>query len=240
MLCYYLSTGVRSGSVSWPEVFPDTDSGEFILHVRAKTGTRIEDTARLVDLVERSIRQTVPSSEMDNILDTIGLPYSSINFMYSRSGLTGAADADVMVSLNEKHHPTADYVRTLRDKLPQEFPGTTFYFLPADIVTQTLTFGLPAPIDIQIVGADTPANARVAEKMLNELRHVRGIADLRIQQQGDYPRLHINVDRAKALEAGYTEQDITDSALVSLSGRFQVTPMLYLNPKNGVQYNLVT
>jgi multidrug efflux pump subunit AcrB len=220
--------------------FPDTDSGQFILHVRAKTGTRIEETARLVDLVEGGIRQTIPSSEMDNILDTIGLPYSNINYIYNRSGLTGAADADVLVSLKEKHHPTADYVRTLRDKLPQEYPGATFYFLPADIITQTLNFGLPAPIDIQIDGADLASNARVADKMLKELSHVRGIADLRIQQQADYPKLHIDVDRTKALEAGYTEQDVADSVLVSLSGSFQVTPMFYLNPKNGVNYNLVT
>ena len=222
------------------DFFPDTDSGQFILHVRAKTGTRIEETARLVDLVEGSIRQTIPSSEMDNILDTIGLPYSNINYIYNRSGLTGAADADVLVSLRENHHRTADYVRTLRDKLPQKYPGATFYFLPADIVTQTLNFGLPAPIDIQIDGADITANAQVADKMLKELSHVRGIADLRIQQQDDYPKLHINVDRTKALDAGYTEQDVADSALVSLSGSFQVTPMFYLNPKNGVQYNLVT
>jgi multidrug efflux pump subunit AcrB len=222
------------------DFFPDTDSGQFILHVRAKTGTRIEETARLVDLVEGSIRQTIPSSEMDNVLDTIGLPYSNINYIYNRSGLTGAADADVLVSLKEKHHRTADYVRTLRDKLPQQYPGATFYFLPADIITQTLNFGLPAPIDIQIDGADIAANARVADKMLKELSHVRGIADLRIQQQADYPKLHIDVDRTKALEAGYTEQDVADSVLVSLSGSFQVTPMFYLNPKNGVNYNLVT
>jgi multidrug efflux pump subunit AcrB len=221
------------------DFFPDTDSGQFILHVRAKTGTRIEETARLVDLVEGSIRQTVPPAEMDNILDTIGLPYSNINYIYNRSGLTGAADADVLVSLKEKHHPTADYVRTLRDRLPQEFPGATFYFLPADIATQTLNFGLPAPIDIQIDGANITANASVADKMLKQLSHVRGIADLRIQQQADYPKLHINVDRTKALQAGYTEQGVADSALVSLSGSFQVQPMFYLNPKNGVNYNLV-
>src|SRR5580693_9178691 len=163
--------------------FPDTDSGQFILHVRAKTGTRIEDTARLVDLVEGSIRQRIPSAEMDNILDNIGLPYSNINYMYNRSGTTGAADADILVSLKEKHHPTADYVRTLRDRLPREYPGVTFYFLPADIATQTLNFGLPAPIDVQIEGADITANASVADKMLKQLSHVRGIADLRIQQQ---------------------------------------------------------
>jgi multidrug efflux pump subunit AcrB len=184
--------------------FPDTDSGQFILHVRAKTGTRIEETARLVDLVEGSIRQTIPSAEMDNIIDNIGLPYSNINYTYNHSGTTGAADADILVSLKEKHHPTADYVRTLRDKLPQQYPGATFSFLPADIATQTLNFGLPAPIDIQIDGADITANARVADKMLKELSHVRGIADLRIQQQADYPKLHIDVDRTKALQVGYT------------------------------------
>ena len=154
--------------------------------------------------------------------------------MYNRSGTTGAADADILVSLKEKHHPTADYVRTLRDRLPREFPGVTFYFLPADIVTQTLNFGLPAPIDIQIEGADVTANARVADKMLKELSHVRGIADLRIQQQADYPKLHVDVDRTKALQAGYTESDVANSMLVSLSGSFQVTPMFYLEPKNGV------
>jgi multidrug efflux pump subunit AcrB len=219
--------------------FPDTDSGQFILHVRAKTGTRIEETARLVDRVEGSIRQTIPSAEMDNILDNIGLPYSNINYMYNRSGTTGAADTDILVSLKEKHHPTADYVRTLRDKLPQEYPGVTFYFLPADIATQTLNFGLPAPIDIQIEGADVTANARVADKMLKELSHVRGIADLRIQQQADYPKLHIDVDRTKALQAGYTESDVAESMLVSLSGSFQVTPMFYLDPKSGVEYFLI-
>ena len=222
------------------DFFPDTDSGQFILHVRAKTGTRIEETARLADEVEGSIRQTIPSAEMDNILDNIGLPISNINYIYNRSGLTGAADADILVSLREKHHRTANYMRELRDKLPREFPGNTFYFLPADIVTQTLNFGLPAPIDIQIDGADLAGNQKVADKILGELKHVRGIADVRIQQQADYPKLHIDVDRTKALQAGYTERDVANSMLISLSGSFQVTPMFYLNPKNGVSYNLVT
>jgi multidrug efflux pump subunit AcrB len=222
------------------DFFPDTDSGQFILHVRAKTGTRIEETAHLADEVDGSIRKTVPPEEMDNILDNIGLPYSNINYIYSRSGLTGAADADILVSLKEKHHRTADYVRTLRDKLPREFPGVTFYFLPADIVTQTLNFGLPAPIDIQIDGADIAGNRRVADKMMTELSHVSGIADLRIQQQNDYPKFHIAADRTKAAQAGFTESDIANSVLISLSGSFQVTPMFYLNPKNGVSYNLVT
>jgi multidrug efflux pump subunit AcrB len=222
------------------DFFPETDSGQFILHVRGKTGTRIEETARLADEVEQSIRADIPAAEMDNILDNIGLPYSSINYIYNRSGLTGAADADILVSLREKHHPTASYVRMLRAQLPNQFPGTTFYFLPADIVTQTLNFGLPAPIDIQIDGADIVNNQRVADKMLNELRHVPGIVDARIQQRSDYPKFHINVDRTKALQAGYTERDVADSMLISLSGSFQVTPTFYLNPKNGVSYNLVT
>ena len=222
------------------DFFPDTDSGQFILHVRAKTGTRIEETARLADQVERSIRETIAPNEMDNILDNIGLPYSNINYIYNRSGLTGAADADILVSLKEKHHRTAGYVRTLRDKLPREYPGATFYFLPADIATQTLNFGLPAPIDIQIDGADVAGNRRVADKMLTELSHVRGIADLRIQQQSDYPKFHIAADRTKAAQGGFTERDIANSVLISLSGSFQVTPMFYLNPKNGVSYNLVT
>jgi multidrug efflux pump subunit AcrB len=222
------------------DFFPDTDSGQFILHVRAKTGTRIEETARVADLIEGRIRETIPSAEMDNILDNIGLPYSNINYIYNRSGLTGAADADILVSLKEKHHRTEDYVRTLRAKLPGEFPGITFYFLPADIVTQTLNFGLPAPIDVQIDGPDIAANQRVAEKMLSELSHVRGIADLRIQQQSDYPKFHIEADRTKAAQGGFTESDIANSVLISLSGSFQVTPEFYLNPKNGVNYNLVT
>src|SRR5215813_5525441 len=222
------------------DFFPDTDSGQFILHVRAKTGTRIEETARLADQVETSIRQAIPPAEMDNILDNIGLPISNINYIYNRSGLTGAADADILVSLKEKHHRTTDYVRNLRRELPREFPGATFYFLPADIVTQTLNFGLPAPIDIQIDGPDIAGNSRVADKMLNEISQVRGIADVRIQQQADYPKFHIAVDRTKAAQEGFTESDVANSMLVTLSGSFQVTPMFYLNPKNGVSYNLVT
>ena len=222
------------------DFFPDTDSGQFILHLRAKTGTRIEETARLCDLVESSIRSKIPQAEVDNILDNIGVPYSTINFSYSRSGLIGAGDADVMVSLKEKHHPTADYVRELRRRLPREFPGTTFYFLPADIVTQILNFGLPAPIDIQLDGRDIEGNRQVADRLLTQLSHVPGIADLRIQQKFDQPKLHITVDRTKAAQAGFTQRDIATSLLVSLSGSFQTTPTFFLNPQNGVNYNLVT
>jgi multidrug efflux pump subunit AcrB len=222
------------------DFFPSTDSGQFILHVRAKTGTRVEETARLVDQVEGGIRETIPAAEINNILDNIGLPFSGINYIYNNTGLTGEADGDVLVSLNQKHHPTADYVRTLRDRLPREFPGATFYFMPADIMSQTLNFGLPAPIDIQIEGPDVADNSRIADQMMTQLRHVRGLTDIRIQQQADYPKFHINVDRTRAAQAGFTERDIANSMLVTLSGSMQVSPMFYLNTKNGVSYALVT
>ena len=155
--------------------FPQTDNGSFLLHIRAKTGTRIEETARLCDLIEQSIRKTVPQDQMDNVLDNIGLPYSVLNTQHATSGLFGAGDADILVSLKEDHTPTANFVRTLRENLPKEFPGTTFYFLPSDIVTQILNFGLPAPIDIQIDGTDDAGNRDVANKMLDQLRHVPGL-----------------------------------------------------------------
>ena len=220
--------------------FPDTDSGQFSLHVRAKTGTRIEETARLVDLVENSIRRVIPAQEVDSILDNIGLPYSTINYMHNTSGLIGAADADILVSLKENHRPTAEYVRELRKSLVAEFPGNTFYFLPADIVTQILNFGLPAPIDIQIEGANIQNNRQVADKILNEIRQVPGIVDPRIQQNFDYPKFHVEVDRTKAAGGGFTQRDVATSLLVSLSGSFQTTPTFFLNWQNGVNYNLAT
>src|SRR5260221_8958002 len=177
---------------------------------------------------------------MDNILDNVGLPYSTINFMHSTSGLIGAGDADILVSLKEDRHPTADYVQRLREGLPREYPGTTFYFVPSDIVTQVLNFGLPAPIDIQIEGSDIEGNREVAARVLHEIEQVPGIADARIQQAFDYPEFDVAVDRTKAAQGGYTERDVANSMLNSLSGSFQITPMFFLNNKNGVSYNLVT
>ncbi len=222
------------------DFFPNTDSGQFILHLRAKTGTRIEETARLCDLVEDAIHRAIPAEEMDNILDNIGLPYSAINFMHSTSGLIGAADADILVSLKENHHPTSDYVRELREQLTSQFPEITFYFLPADIVTQILNFGLPAPIDIQVEGADLQGNRQAADQILNELRRVPGIVDARIQQNFDYPQFQVAVDRTKAAGGGFTQRDIASSLLVSLSGSFQTAPSFFLNWQNGVSYNLAT
>jgi multidrug efflux pump subunit AcrB len=221
------------------DFFPSSDSGQFILHLRAKSGTRIEETARLVDLVEKSIRRHLPALETDTILDNIGLPFSGINFMHATSGLIGAGDADIVVSLKANHHPTADYVRRLRTDLPREFPSTTFAFLPADMVTQILNFGLPAPIDIQIDGADIDRNREVANKMLGEIRQVSGIVDARIEQAFDYPTFKITVDRTKAAQSGHTEREVANNVLNSLSGSFQITPMFFLNYDNGVNYNLV-
>ena len=219
--------------------FPTVDSGQILMHVRAPTGTRIEETARLCDLVEQSIRQIIPAGEMDNIVDNIGLPYSGINMAYSNSGTIGPADADVLISLKEGHAPTADYVKELRTLLPQKFTGATFAFLPPDIVSQVLNFGLPAPIDVQVVGPDEKASYAYATDLLKRVRMVPGIADLRIQQAFDYPQLNVDVNRSLARIVGLTQQDVANSLLVTLSGSGQVKPNFWLNTKNGVSYPIV-
>ena len=219
--------------------FPASDNGSFTLHVRAKTGTRIEETARLCDEVEEAIRRTVPPAQMDNILDNIGLPYSTLNTQHATSGLFGAADADVLVSLKENHSPTENYVAALRKSLPREFPGTTFYFLPSDIVTQILNFGLPAPLDIQIDGPNDAGNRKVADQMMAEIRQVPGAVDVRLQEPDDYPVLDLTVDRTKAQQGGYTELDVGNSVLNILSGSTQLNPQFFLNARNGVVYPIV-
>jgi multidrug efflux pump subunit AcrB len=222
------------------DFFPTSDNGQFKLHLRTKTGTRIEETARLCDLVDAAIRRRIPKNELGTILDNIGLPYSGLNLSYSNTGQIGSADADILVSLNEKHRPTAEYVRKLRETLPKEFPGTTFYYLPADIVTQILNFGLPSPIDIQIVGNDVFASKKYADTILPQLKLVPGAVDLHVHQTFDQPKLHVQVDRTKAAESGFTQNDVARNLLTSLSGSFQTQPTFWLNPVNGVSYNLVT
>ncbi|HTX36959.1 MAG TPA: efflux RND transporter permease subunit [Bryobacteraceae bacterium] len=233
-----------SGFLLYPWVgqdfFPTSDTGQFKLHMRAKTGTRIEETARLCDLVEQSIRRQIPHDQLLNILDEIGLPYSSINTIYSNSAPVGTADADIMVALTEGHRPTEEFVRMLRATLPREFPGTDFYFLPDDIVSQILNFGLPAPIDVQVIGKNVEANRQLADHIMDQMRRIPGIADLRIQQTFDMPKLHIFTDRTKAAESGYTQNDVAQSLLIALSGSFQTQPTFWLNPQNGVSYNVVT
>jgi len=222
------------------DFFPAVDAGQFKLHLRARTGTRIEETARLADLVEQSIREQIPPKEITSIIDNIGLPYSGINLSYSNSAPIGPADADIMVSLSEGHRPTAQYVHDLRLRLPQEFPGATFSFLPADIVSQILNFGLPAPIDVQVVGYDLQANRAFADKLLERIQQVPGTVDLHVQQPFDQPYLHVNVDRTRAQQIGFTQRDVANNLLVSLSGSFQTTPEFWVNPKTGVSYSIAT
>jgi multidrug efflux pump subunit AcrB len=218
------------------DFFPSVDSGQFKIHVRARTGTRIEETAALCDHIDSTIRQQIPPGELVTIVDNIGLPYSGLNLSYSTSAPIGPADADIQVQLSENHHPTAAYVERLRSVLARQYPGVTFYALPVDIVTQILNFGLSAPIDLQIVGPDLYRNRALAERVLNEVRYVPGAADARIQQPFDYPNMTVNVDRSRAQAIGLTQQNVAQSLLVALSGSFQTTPSFYLDPRNGVSY----
>jgi len=219
--------------------FPTVDSGQILMHVRAPIGTRIEETARLCDLVEQAIRQIIPPEQLDNIVDNIGLPYSGINMAYNNTGTIGPGDADVLITLKGDHSPTADFVKELRTVLPQKFTGTTFAFLPPDIVSQILNFGLPAPIDVQVVGPDRDANYAYATDLLKRIRMVPGIADLRIQQAFDYPQINVEVDRSLASMVGLTQRDVANSLLITLSGSGQVRPNFWLNTKNGVSYPIV-
>jgi CzcA family heavy metal efflux pump len=220
------------------DFFPAVDTGEFKLHLRAPTGTRIEETAALCDHVEDSIRKQIPQGEVRSIIDNIGLPYSGINLSYSNSAPVGPGDADILVALTKDHRPTAEYQHDIRLKLNEEFPGVTFYFLPADIVSQILNFGLPAPIDVQVVGTNLQGNRQFADNLLNQLKFVPGIVDLRIQQTFDQPKLHIDVDRTKAQQIGFTARDVAQNVLISLSGSFQTSPTYWLDTKTGVSYSI--
>jgi multidrug efflux pump subunit AcrB len=220
------------------DFFPSVDAGTFRLHVRAHTGTRLEETAVLIDHVEESIRREIPAKELQGLIDNLGIPISGINLSYNDSGTAGPADADIMVSLNTDHRPTADYIRNLRLALNRDFPGVTFYFLPADIVSQTINFGLPAPYDIQVLGRDLAGNQKVAAGIAEKLRHVSGAVDVRVQQPGDLQRLEFAIDRTKASELGLSERDVASSVLLSLSGSGQVQPAYWLDSSIGVQYLL--
>jgi multidrug efflux pump subunit AcrB len=222
------------------DFFPSTDAGRFNLHMRTKTATRIEESARTSAAVEAAIRRIVPPTEIASLINNIGLPYSSINMSYSTSAPIGTMDTDILVTLTEEHHPTDDYIRELRERLPREFPGVLFYFTPADIVTQILNFGLPAPIDIQIASQDSEASRVFATNLLAQLKSVPGTADLRVHQPFDQPKIHINVDRTKAAESGFTQLDVANSALISLSGSSQTQPEFWLDPRNGVSYSVTT
>jgi multidrug efflux pump subunit AcrB len=244
----WLAVGVLSAAaasfllVLWigQDFFPKVDSGQFTLHLRAPTGTRIEETARLCDHVESSIREEIPPQEVTSIIDNIGLPYSGVNLVYSNSAPIGTSDADIMVALSESHHPTAEYVRRLRLKLAHEYPGVTFYVLPSDMVSQILNFGLPAPINVQVVGNDLYANRRFAEGLMRKLKYIPGAVDLRIQEPFNLPRLQVDIDRTRTAQVGFTTSNVASDLLVSLSGSFQTAPTFWLDPRTGVSYSVTT
>ncbi|MGH9738682.1 MAG: efflux RND transporter permease subunit [Candidatus Acidiferrales bacterium] len=220
------------------DFFPSVDSGQFKIHLRAHTGTRIEETAALCDHVEDTIRSVIPRSQLVTILDNIGLPYSSLNMSYSTSAPIGPSDADIQVQLTPKHQPTEEYVQKLRRVLARDYPGVEFYELPVDIVTQILDFGTPSPIDVQVTGPDLYDNRALAERMLNQIRYQPGVVDARIQQPFNYPDWTVDVDRTRAAEVGLTQQNVAQSLLVALSGSFQTSPQFFLDPKNGVSYSI--
>jgi multidrug efflux pump subunit AcrB len=222
------------------DFFPTVDTGEIRLHLRAQTGTRIEETARLTENVEQRIRTVIPKDQLSTMLDNIGLPVSGINLTYDSSAPIGSADADILVTLTPKHAPTSRYVQDLRARLGADFPGVTFAFLPADIIGQIVNFGLPSPIDIQIVGNDVAANRTLAQSLVQRLHDVQGLVDTRIQQPDDAPSINIDVDRTRAIQAGFQQHDIAQNLLIALSGSSQTSPNFWLNPKNGVSYQLAT
>jgi multidrug efflux pump subunit AcrB len=219
--------------------FPSVDGGQILMHVRAQPGTRIEETARLCDEVETAVRKVIPPAELGNIVDNIGLPVSGISMAYNNTGTIGPEDADVLISLNENHRPTAAYVAELRRRLPRQFPGATFAFLPADITTQVVNFGLPAPIDLQVIGPNQEDDYRYAQTLLRELLHVSGLVDLRIQQVYNYPAINIDVSRTLAQQVGLTQKEVASNLLTELAGSGQTNPSFWLNPKNGVSYPVV-
>jgi multidrug efflux pump subunit AcrB len=218
------------------DFFPTVDGGQIKLHIRAPTGTRLEQTTSLTDRIGSAIHGIVPSSELDGIVSNIGQSVSGINMAYNNSGTIGVADADILISLKPNHAPTDGYIKTMREQLPQQFPGTSFAFLPADIVSQVLNFGVPAPIDLQVAGSDLAADRTYANSLLAKVRQIPGIADARIQQAFQQPTLNVNVDRSLTSLAGLTEKDVATAMLTTLSGSSQSAPTYWLNPSNGVSY----
>ncbi len=230
------------GLVRWvgEDFFPTVDSGQFKLHLRAPTGTRIEETAALCDHVQDTIRRVIPGNEIVSVIDNIGLPYSGINIAYTNSAPIGSSDADILVALTPNHQPTERYIHDLRRRLVAEYPGVQFSFIAADIVTQILNFGLPAPIDVQVVGRDLEANRHFAAALVTRLAQIPGMVDLRVHQTFNQPLLHLDVDRTRAADTGFTQRDVANNLLISLSGSAQTTPTFWLNPATGVSYFIAT
>jgi multidrug efflux pump subunit AcrB len=219
--------------------FPTVDTGQILMHARLPAGTRVEESAREFALIQNAIRAAIPPHELSTLVDNVGMPISGINLSYNNTGVTGTQDGDVQIKLAEEHRPTAEYVRTLREKLPRLFPNATFSFLPADIISQILNFGSPAPINVQIAGNDMNANFRYADLLLRKLKHIPGVADARIQQSAATPTFNIDVDRTRAQYVGLTERDVTNSLVVDLAGSSQVAPTYWLDTKTNVSYSIV-
>ena len=221
------------------DFFPSVDGGRILMHVRAHVGTRVEESARLFAEIEKVVRHTIPPDQLETLVDNIGFPVSGINMTYNNTGTIGSQDGEIQIGLSEDHRPTAEYVRKLREELPARFPGTTFSFLPADIISQILNFGAPAPIEVQIRGPRLDENFAYAQSLLRRLRHVPGLVDARIQQSLSAPGFNVDVDRTRAQYVGITERDVTNSLVVDLAGSDQVQPTFWLNPENGVNYSIV-
>jgi multidrug efflux pump subunit AcrB len=220
------------------DFFPSVDAGNIRLHMRAPTGTRIEETARLADDVEKVIRQVVPANELATILDNLGLPYSGINLSYSNAGTIGTLDGEIQVALTPEHEPTLKYIDKLRALLPQQFPGVEFFFQPADIVTQILNFGMPAAIDVQITGTNQRENFAAASTLMKQIRLIPGTVDTHILQKFDEPTIHLQMDRTRLQQLNLSANNVAQNLLISLSGSSQVSPGFWLNEQNGVEYNL--
>ena len=221
------------------DFFPSVDSGQILIHARLQVGTRVEESAEKFSHIQAAIRSIIPPDELDTLVDNVGMPISGINLSYNNTGVMGSQDGDIQIKLTETHKPTADYVRLLREQLPRRFPGVTFAFLPADIISQILNFGAPAPIDLQVSGANQAANFDYANLLLRRMRHIPGVADARIQQSPDDPILNVDVDRSRAQYLGLSERDIVNSLTVNLAGSGQVSPTYWLDPKSGVSYSIV-
>jgi CzcA family heavy metal efflux pump len=240
-VCFLLFCVLSMGLVFFlgQDFFPSVDAGLIRLHFRARPGLRVEETAKLCDQVDQELRSEIPREDLQTMLDNIGLPNSGINLSYSSSGVIGTSDAEILISLSPEHHrTTAQYVRQLRRELPRRFPGVEFFFQPADIVSQILNFGLPAPVDIQVVGANMEGNYEIAQRIANRLRTIPGAADVHVQQLMSLPTLYLDMDRTRINQVGLTAANVAQSVLVSLSGSFQTTPNFWLNPQNGVTYNI--
>src|SRR5579859_7109646 len=240
-VCFLIFCVLSLGLYSYlgQDFFPQVDAGLLRLHVRARPGLRVEETARLCNQIEDALRGEIPQGQLQTILDNIGLPNSGINQSYSSNGTIGSSDAEILIALNPEHHPPqAQLMRHLREFLPAHFPGVEFFFQPADIVTQILNFGLPAPIDVQVVGTDQQTNYTIAQQIANKVRHIPGTADVHVQQLLSLPTLQMDIERTRVTQVGLTAREVAQSALVSLSGSFQTTPNFWLNPRNEVTYQM--